>query len=177
MGNDRLKEEDMLREKARREDSLQFVAGHYRHDAFSADRDWRALGLERHSWLRRHAAAAIWGVAFAACAAVAVWMLSPSPEPQPVPAPVQEETLPPVRPTDSVSRRIEFTDASFGEVAEAVESVYGVRLGNIPDSPEKITMSYEGTASDLVATLNSLFGCDLRIVTPAPRQESDTTYQ
>ncbi len=178
MGNNRLKEDDVAREKARREESLQFVVSHYRHDAFNASRDWRALGLDRRPWLLRHAAAvAMWGVALAACAAVAVWMLSPAPAPAPA-APVPAEKAIPAAPAShNESRRIEFTDASFSEVAQAVEKVYGVRLADLPDSSERISLCYEGSAADLVETLNSLFGCHLRIVAPAPSNEADSTYR
>ncbi|MBD5311990.1 MAG: DUF4974 domain-containing protein [Muribaculaceae bacterium] len=61
-------------------------------------------------------------------------------------------------------KRIEFENASLAEVTAAIESTYGVTLENVPvASEQRITMSYSGTADDVVETLNELFSLHITI--------------
>lgn len=148
----------------REERSLQFVAEHYRKGSFDAKRDWLALGLGRTSWLRRNiAAAAFWGVALVACAGLATWALIPkdSTEKSQVET-VEAPATQPVAP-QKISHRIEFTDATLEEVVAAVNEIYGVTLTNLPETNQRFTLSYEGTAEDFVQTLNSLLGSSIAI--------------
>lgn len=152
-------------ENVSREDSLEFVVNHWSKDAFDARRDWRELGLVRLPWWRRHAAAAaIGGVVLAACAALGTWVIVSESEnisevqTRPAATPIEISADPMTE-----SRRIEFTDASLQEVAEAVRKVYGVSLENLPADAGRVTLSYEGTAPDLVETLNFMLGSSIRI--------------
>lgn len=147
------------------ESSLEFVVNHWSKDAFDARRDWRELGLVRLPWWRRHAAAAaICGVVLAACAALGTWVIVSESENI-----SEEQTQPAATPVEvsadpmTVSRRIEFSDASLQEVADAVAKIYGVRLENLPSEAGRVTLSYEGTAPDLVETLNFMLGSSIRI--------------
>ena len=59
--------------------------------------------------------------------------------------------------------RLEFTDAPVSRVVQKIENVYGVRLSNLPPDDPRLTLSYTGTAADLVETINTMLGCDIRI--------------
>lgn len=153
-----------MEDREREERSLRFVAEHYRQDSFDARRDWLALGLGRTSWLRRNiAAASIWGIAIAACAGIATWLLVPSDTPEPNASPTHVVPATATVAPEDVNHRIEFTDATLEEVAAAVNKTYGVTLVNLPDTAQRLTLSYEGTATDLVETINALLGSAIRI--------------
>ena len=49
-------------------------------------------------------------------------------------------------------------------MAAEIEKVYGVKLGNVPDDDIRLSLSYEGTAADLVDTINDLLGTEIEIV-------------
>ena len=66
---------------------------------------------------------------------------------------------------EAKSRRIEFKDTPLPKVAEAIAETYDVEITGIrPGDNTRLTLSYEGTAEDLVATINELLGTRLRIV-------------
>ena len=44
-----------------------------------------------------------------------------------------------------------------------IEKVYDVRLTSLPEEEYRLTLSYEGTAEDLVATINELLGTHIEI--------------
>ena len=63
-----------------------------------------------------------------------------------------------------VSRKIEFTDAPLADVVKEIERVYEVHVVNVPEMGDyRLTLSYEGTAKDLVETINELLGTSLGI--------------
>ncbi|MEZ3589940.1 MAG: DUF4974 domain-containing protein [Muribaculaceae bacterium] len=141
---------------------VEFVARYYREGAFSARRGWRQLGLTTLQWWRtRWAAAAAVVVALTATAGIYAYITSsPSEARQPEAAPVTEK----VTPIGEVSRKIEFADTPLVDVVKEIERVYEVRVVNLPkDGDYRLTLSYEGTAKDLVETINELLGISLRI--------------
>lgn len=143
-------------------ESVEFVARYYRKDAFSARRGWRQLGLTSFQWWRtRWAAAAAVIVALTATAGIYAYIVSsPSEARQPEAAPVTEK----VTPIEVVSRKIEFTDAPLADVVKEIERVYEVHVVNVPEKGDyRLTLSYEGTAKDLVETINELLGTSLGI--------------
>lgn len=165
-------------EESPQEKSLRFVAAHYRRDAFSSDRDWLALNIDNRSWLRRHtAAAAIWGGILLASAAVATWMLVPADRPQPAPRPTPAETHTVAAPDlRRRTQRIEFADASLEEVADSIRSLYGVELTDMPVSGKyRLTLSYEGTADELVDVINDILGTSIRISEPDGKMGAEPT--
>lgn len=139
--------------------SVNFVARHYRADAFKPRSFFFGRSLAAR-WRR-------WGVA----ASVAVGVLTASAcfytfvlrqpeavEPQPI-----EQTVAPEQPARLVSQRIEFTDAPLTEVVAQIELTYDVTVENIPTAEYRLTLSYEGTADDLISTINMLLGTALTI--------------
>lgn len=158
------------------EESLRFVVSHYSDDAFSARRGWERLGIQRESWWRRHAvAASVGAVVLAASAAITLWHMNDAQAPS---APAVETVAPsaPASVSATESRRIEFSDASLPEVVAAIEHVYGVKVSGHTDSSERLTLSYEGSATGLVDAINELLGTDLRIESGLG-EEDPTTQQ
>ncbi len=113
--------------------------------------------------LRRNIAVAAVAIAVAAMAALTVYYIVSSKAPEePAPAPVEIPVeVPAVSP---VSKKIEFRDASLLQVVAEIERLYGVKIADIPQEEIRVSISYEGTAEDVVATLNDLFDTRLQIV-------------
>lgn len=143
--------------------SLDFVVRHYRPDAFKAD-GW-FIEAPLPFWRRHAVAASIIGIALAAAAAVTTYVVlrsdAPAPVEAPAPAPVETPVETP-QPTQEVAK-VEFDDASLSQVAAAIETTYGVKVAGLPAEDHRLTLSYQGTAEDLVATINDLLGTKLTI--------------
>lgn len=61
-------------------------------------------------------------------------------------------------------KKIEFADAPLARVVDEIESVYNVRVTNVPvEGDYRLTLSYEGTAEDLVEAINDLLGTGLAV--------------
>ncbi|MCM1518510.1 MAG: DUF4974 domain-containing protein [Pseudoflavonifractor sp.] len=143
------------------EDSVDFVVRNYRHDAFSVDKGWRRLGLTHRVWWRsRWAAACAVTVALAASAGIYAWLSVSAPTVTTLPA--TETVMPEAAPTAPKRSRIEFNDTPLDRVVKEIEAVYGVTVTNVPEGGDyRLTLSYEGTARELVATINDLL--DIRM--------------
>lgn len=146
--------------------SEEFVARHWRRNAFRRPL-LGSLVPRPVSWTRRIAVAA------AACVAVAAvaWVVSASLEPtRPAQSPENEQTVAPapaVRNPEPLQLKIEFTDAPLPEVVARIEEVYGVSVSGDAPASLRLTLSYEGTAADLVETINMTLGTSLEV---EPRQ-------
>ncbi|MBD5231387.1 MAG: hypothetical protein HDS66_04430 [Bacteroidales bacterium] len=145
--------------------SLDFVVKFYRPGAFKPD-GWFIENPQ--PWWRRHAvAAAIAGIALVAAAAVATYVAfrpkqeAPAPLPAAPAAPAPE--APQAIPTTPEVRKVEFENASLSQVVAAIEATYGVKVAGLPAEEMRLTLSYQGTAEDLVLTINDLLGTNLVI--------------
>lgn len=145
----------MNRLSEKEEESLRFVAEHYKPGAFR-----RTRLMFSWPWWRTGWAAAVAAVVLGASAAVITLTVKDrQPEPQPVPAPVTIEAPSP----DRISV-IEFKDAPLATVVDEVESVYGVKIANVPADPSlRLTLRYEGTAEDFIATVNDMLGTEMEV--------------
>lgn len=161
---------------------VEFVARYWRQDAFEPEQAMKRVGLvaaHKSAWLRRFVslvqprrqrvwtAAASVGVVLVVAAAGLYFGLRPS-EPKAIDMPpVVVETVErePVQQSQRTEvKRIEFENASLAEVTAAIEQTYGVKLNNVPlSSAQRITISYSGTADDVVETLNEIFGLHITI--------------
>lgn len=144
-------------------ESLDFVVKYYRRDAFLPDDELFRMEPLRRPWWRRTAIAASVAIGvLAASAFLYVNLTRVSSEPQ---MPEQTVTVPEVKvKVETEVRRIEFKDATLKQVAGAIEATYGVEVEGIDaDGDMKLTLSYEGTAEDLMETINELLGTSLRI--------------
>lgn len=162
---------------------VEFVARHWRQDAFEPEQAMERSGLVKPAhgpgvWLRSFVgsvrtgrrmwtAAASVGMVLVAAAAGLYFGLRPS-EPTAVDMPpvvvetVERESVQHSQRTEV--KRIEFENASLAEVTSAIEQTYGVQLDNVPvSSAQRITISYSGTADDVVETLNEIFGLHITI--------------
>lgn len=60
--------------------------------------------------------------------------------------------------------RLEFTDSPLPEVVKSIEQTYGVTIEGYDENSElRLTLSYEGTAADIVETINLTLGTELKI--------------
>lgn len=141
--------------------SLEFVTKHYREGAFRPLLMFAPV-VSRPWWRSRAAAVS------AACAAVLVasaafYFLNVTPAKSPEMSAAAATEAAATASANEV-KRIEFTDAPLSRVAGEIEKVYGVTVNGVPaDTTLRLTLSYEGTAADLTATINELLDTDLTI--------------
>lgn len=140
-------------------DDLDFVVSHYREGAFSPDMHFgQRSGIFRHAW-QKWAAASVIAVALGATAMVSYNIVFREKTVEPVPT--TEQTMPQNRANEVI--RLEFDNAPISEVAKGIEEAYGVKLDHLPTEDRHLSLSYEGTAQDLVDTINELLGCEITI--------------
>lgn len=149
-------------EESRFKKSLGFVAENYDDESFSAKKAWRRISLRKREWrIRRIAAASAAAIViFASSAFIYRYVKTSGGDAGAV---EKTETIEKAPSLKTVSKRIEFNDAPVSVVVREIERVYGVKVINVPDSGLRLTLSYEGTAEDLVNTINELEGTDLKI--------------
>ncbi len=149
------------------EEDLQFVAHHFKEGTLLPSNGWRKFKLTHHlSSVRfRVAAASIAAVVFAASASIYYFSshTTPSTSEESIKVATQGTALPP----DTKTAKIEFKNTPLSEVVAEIERVYGVKVINIPTDQIMVTISYEGTASDVVETINDLFDTHLKIASNA----------
>lgn len=145
------------------EESIRFVARHFSPEAFSRTKAWRRLGISAVSISRfqlrrslKYAAVGIGVVALTASAILLINRDASAPATEGSPA----ETAVPAAP---VSPTLRFNDTPLTEVVKSIEQTYGVRVTNIPAEEYRLTGVYEGTADDILATINDLLGTNLEI--------------
>lgn len=145
------------------EKSVRFVARHFSPEAFSRAKAWQRLGIPAVSVSRfqlprslKYAAVGIGVVALTASAILLINRDASAPVTEGAPA----ETVVPSAPVSSTLR---FNDTPLTEVVKAIEQTYGVRVTNIPAEDYRLTGVYEGTADDILATINDLLGTNLEI--------------
>lgn len=151
--------------KNKYEESEQFVARHYKPGAFSSASAWRRMGLSGHSFRigRWRAVAAASVLAVLTVSACIYFTKTAINEPK-VAAPTQTVQQP--KHTSAATAEvkvIEFDDAPLADVVAKIEETYGVKIGNIPSEDYRLTLRYEGTAADLIATINDILDTNLTI--------------
>lgn len=153
--------------------SLDFVARHYRKGAFPEDTSFMTglmsgISASHRAFRRRLIiAAASAACVIVAVAAVITFINRPAPEPaQPV---IVEQTQPETNPAPekrSVDEvvRLEFSNATLAEVITKIEETYDLKVTNLPeDMNQRLTLSYEGNAADLIVSINEVLGTNLKI--------------
>ena len=155
-----------MSEEKKFNDSLRFVSRHYRRGAFSRSDAWRRLGIAPTgmSWrISRTAAAIVAAVVLTASACMLKWGL-PAFDRQPeATTPTVIERQAPTTSAAEISQKIEFNDAPLADVVARIERVYDVRIADVPEGEYRLTLSYEGTAEDLIETINELLGTQMHI--------------
>ncbi len=143
--------------------SLRFVTRFYSPGALRPDDSFIKEGL---SFRKRHAvAASIIGTALLAAAAVSTYLVLNTNHPQTETISPKAET--PVQPEEGLTaekaKEMKFEDASLPEVVKAIEEAYGVKVAGETEGQPRLTLSYKGTAEELVAAINDLLGTNLSI--------------
>lgn len=139
--------------------NIDFVTRHYRKGLFSSDAAWRRLGIAPVAWWKRYrvAAAVALGVIISATAAIVYrdYQLAVGNN--------SEQTIA-ASPLAEV-KAIDFENAPLTEVVTKIETVYNVKIGNLPPAPEKYELSlhYEGTPTDLIAVINEILGTQMTV--------------
>lgn len=146
--------------------SLRFVMQFYKPGAFIAKND-PSLTFTTHAikwWQRKSIAATLIGVALAA-SAIAIGYVAIYEPKHTDPTAIQSTSAQPATVSnEEKSMRIEFNDAPLAIVVPEIEKVYDVKIeGLSPNDTHRITLSYEGTAADLIATINETLGTNLTI--------------
>lgn len=147
------------------EESIDFVTLYYCKGAFDADRALRMIRFLPAVpwWRRRGVVAAAIGGALVASAAVFTYIVPDREEGGNLPT---EQVVTPAVETPAATevKKIEFADAPLARVVEEIERVYNVKVTNLPAGGDyRLTLSYEGTAEDLVETINDLLGTNLAV--------------
>lgn len=143
------------------EKDFSFIAKHYRRGSFSVDKAWTSLGITAASrWQRFRAAAVIAGViVLSATAAIIYNHVELSSNRTAV------ETVNDLSETNEVVRIIDFENVSLPVVVDKIKDVYGVNVVNLPENAESYILSlrYEGTAEDLLMTINEILDTEMII--------------
>lgn len=143
------------------EKEISFVAKHYRKGSFYVDKAWASLGILSPSKWRglRVAAAIAVAVVLSATAAIIYNHYEPS-----AARSETENTVEALSPREVV-RVIDFEEATLPVVVEKIREVYGVEIVNLPEKADeyRLSLRYEGTAEDLLTTINDLLGTELKI--------------
>lgn len=156
------------------ERDINFIARHYRRGLFSAERGWRRLGLRGYTLRRRYRIAAAIGAFVVLTASAAIIYQSTRPAEH-----TEVESAPPAVHVDTGAdnaanvtatpeksvRPIDFENTPLPVVVEKVNDTYGVTLTNLPADADsyRLSLHYEGTAEDLVETINDILGINLEV--------------
>lgn len=142
--------------------SLRFVTRFYSPGALRPDESFITEGLT--FWKRHATAASIIGVTLLAAAAASTYLALNHTQPQPD---IQktETTVSPVEETlkTETVKEMKFEGAPLTEVVKAIEEAYGVKVAGKTEGQPALTLSYKGTAEELVAAINDLLGTNLTV--------------
>ncbi len=145
---------------------ISFVVKHYRRGSFATDKAWSSLEIvSRPKWHgMRAAAAVIVIVVLSATAAVVYNHFNNSVAPASQEASGSET----MQSAAETVRVIDFEETPLTEVVDKINEIYKVEIVNLPaDAADyKLSLRYEGTAEDLVETINDILGTDMIILWP-----------
>lgn len=144
------------------EKEIKFIARHYRKGLFDREKALRRIGIRHNRWWTpiKVAAASVAFVVLGATAAIIVHKEYSAPAPQAI----ETTNTPTVAPMAEV-KVIDFENATLPVVVSRIKEVYGVEVVNLPENADdyKLSMHYEGTAADLVDTINETLGTDIKV--------------
>ena len=141
---------------------IDFIAKHYRKGHFDADKALRRIKpVRRFRWTATKTIAASALIAVVGATAAIIYntgYFNTSSEPM-------EQTQPVIAAPETIVRVIDFEDAPLPIVVEKIKEVYGVEVIGLPAnaSDYKLSLHYEGTAIDLLDTINDILATDMRI--------------
>ncbi len=141
---------------------INFIAKHYRKGLFAVEPALRRIKGSKAIWWTRSriAAACIGATILTATAALFVhnnyFVNTPVEMEQPSTSSI---------PAAEIVRAIDFEDAPLPVVVAKIKEIYGVDVINIPANAEDYSLSlhYEGSAIDLVDTINDILDTEMKI--------------
>lgn len=138
-----------------------FVVSHFKDDYLLPDEGWRRFKLTNHIpfFKRNVVAASVAAIVLAASASIYYYSKDSQPETEDISL---QTTLDTTTARNKIEK-IEFHDASLKDVVAEIERVYNVSIANVPASDIRVNISYEGTAQDVVETINELLDTNLEI--------------
>lgn len=152
-----------MTEKKDFEESVKFVAQNFEEGSLLPRKGWQRFRLaHRISNFRRNIAAACIATIVLAASASIYYLSSATSETE------SNETFShsSVETTETTAEKtvkIEFKDTPLKQVVAEIEQAYDVTVDNVPEEEIRLTISYEGTASDVVETINDLLNTNLTI--------------
>ncbi len=141
---------------------IKFIASHYRNGMFKVEPALRRIRHHSTRWWTRSriAAACIGATILTASAAFFIHhnYFSTSPA-------EMEQVAPASIPSAEIVRAIDFEDAPLPVVVAKIKEVYGVDVINLPVDADNYSLSlhYEGTALDLIETINDILDTEMTI--------------
>lgn len=141
---------------------IRFIAEHYRKGLFAVEPALRRIRPGAVKWWSRSriAAACVAAIILTATAAVFVHNSYFSDT-----APSEQMSQQPDIPIAEIVRVIDFEDAPLPIVVEKIKEVYGVEVDNLPKNAGEyhLSLHYEGSAIDLVETINDILDTEMTI--------------
>lgn len=141
---------------------IKYIAKYYRKGLFAVEPALRRIRGTKQAWWTRSriAAACIGATILTASAAFFVhhnyFATSPTD---------MEQTDPYSIPASEIVRAIDFEDAPLPTVVAKIKEVYGVDVVNLPANASDYSLSlhYEGSALDLIVTINDILDTEMTI--------------
>lgn len=141
-------------------DEVDFIARRYREGRFSPADGWKRLGVVHVSRQKRYrvAAAVAATVLISASAAIIYKEYRAADTPQPAIEVSVSGTLTEVK-------VIDFENASLNDVVDKIETVYNVKVENLPSDGKEYELSlhYEGTPAELIDAINDILGTQMTV--------------
>ncbi len=140
---------------------VDFIAQRYKKGRFSPDAGWHRLDIAPASiWRRYRVAAAVAATVILSATATILYREYHLND-------VPQQAMPVV--TDNplaVVKVIDFEDTPLPEVVKRIESVYNVKIDNIPDNPDdyELSLHYEGTPADLISVINDILETQMTVI-------------
>lgn len=140
---------------------IKFIAERYKKGRFATDKAWNRLGIRPVSiWKKYRVAAAISAAVVLTASAAIIYKSSTAPS-----VPSGTEVAAPVVADKDMVRVIDFENTPLTVVVKKINETYNVKVTGLPESPDeyRLSLHYEGTAPDLVETINEILGTELTV--------------
>lgn len=145
-----------------KEKQIEFVSKHYRRDAFKTDTGWKKLGIAPVLWWKRRlrTVAAVAAVVVVSATAAILYQVNMADK-------TTQQLTPGIETVNVMAevRVIDFENTPLPEVVAKIESVYNVKVNNLPGFPGQYNLSlhYEGTPGDLINVINEILGTEMSV--------------
>lgn len=143
-----------------KEEEIDFIASKYKSGMFSVEKGWKRLNIAPpRDWKRIRIVATIASVIVLSATAAVLYHNASISETK---VETKETT---VADPKVVLKVIDFENTPLPTVIEKIKKTYGVEVTNIPDNAEEyhLSLHYEGTATDLIATINEILDTKMEI--------------